>query len=105
MHELETLVGELIRDHVKDIMTPWGVAVGKKLGDKAFEHMAKDLTLKGAGYAAVERKGDLVTWKIHNPFYTPILEGKLAGVFQGAIGHKPDVHVEKDENLLTLHMD
>jgi hypothetical protein len=105
MHELEELVGDLIRGHVRDITVPYGRAIGKNLKEKAFEYFEKDLRLKGTGIGTFEQKGDLVRWEIHNPFYTPFLEGKLTGMYEAVMGHRPEVELSKKRNVLTLEMD
>ena len=105
LHELETLVGDMIRPMVRELTAPYGREVGKKLGAKAFDITAEDMRLKGMGLARFERTGDQVKWEIKNPFYTPILEGRLSGIYEEIIGRAPKVVMKREGAVLSIAME
>jgi len=104
MHELEGLVGDLMRGMVRDLTLPYGRGIGKKLGAKAFDHTVEDMRLKGMGLAKYEQDGNKVHWEIRNPFYTPILDGKLSGIYEEVLGRAPKVELKREGTVLTINM-
>ena len=104
MHELETLVGDLLRGMVREQTIPYGRAIGKA-GAKAFDLTVEDMRMKGLGLARYEQNGDKVKWEIHNPFYTPLLDGRLSGIYEEVIGRAPKVELKRDGAVLTIAME
>jgi hypothetical protein len=104
LHELETLVGDMMRSMVRDLTLPFGRDIGRKLGAKAFELTVEDMRLKGMGLAKYEQDGNKVHWEIRNPFYTPILDGKLSGIYESVIGRAPKVELKREATVLTINM-
>jgi hypothetical protein len=104
MHELEKLVGDLLREKVKDLTVPFGRAIGERLGEKAIDGFAEDLRIKGWGYPTLERTGTHVKWRISNPSYTPFIEGRLVGIYEAVNGRTPEVRTEKSDGILTIEM-
>ena len=104
LHELETLVGDMMRSLVRDLTLPFGRMIGNKLGAKAFDLTVEDMRLKGMGLAKFEQDGNKVHWEIRNPFYTPILDGKLSGIYESLLGRAPHVELKREATVLTINM-
>jgi hypothetical protein len=104
LHELETLVGDMMRSLVRDLTLPFGREIGRKLGTKAFDQTVEDMRLKGMGLAKYEQDGNKVHWEIRNPFYTPILDGKLSGIYESVLGRVPKVEHKREATVLTINL-
>jgi hypothetical protein len=104
LRELENLVGELVPHWTRELNVRYGRNFGKRIGANAHEIMASEIGLKGMGYAKVQVNGEEVSWTITNPFYVPMLEGRLLGLYEGVYGKQPKKQLMESAKLMHMNL-